>query len=69
MDHNGPQVNPTTSGFLLNNNKLINETGSLCSSDSVEEENEVKNNQVDLSRVKFHSHSEGKQKQYLSRII
>ena len=41
MDHNGPQVNPTTSGFLLNNNKLINETGSLCSSDSVEEENEI----------------------------
>ena len=41
MDHNGPQVNPTTSGFLLNNKKLINETGSLCSSDSVEEENEI----------------------------
>ena len=35
-------VNPTTSGFPLNNNnnKLINEAGSLCSSDSVEEENE-----------------------------
>ena len=33
-------VNPATSGFPLNsnNNKLINEAGSLCSSDSVEEE-------------------------------
>ena len=43
-DHNGPQVNPATSGFPLNNNnnsKLINEAGSLCSSDSVEEENEI----------------------------
>ena len=33
-----------TSGFPLNNNnnsKLINEAGSLCSSDSVEEENEI----------------------------
>ena len=31
-------VNPTTSGFPLksNNNKLINEAGSLCSFDSVE---------------------------------
>ena len=36
-------MNPTTSGFPLNNNnsKLINEAGSLCSSDSVEEENEI----------------------------
>ena len=36
-------VNPTTSGFLLNNNnnKLINEAGSLFSSDSVEEEYEI----------------------------
>ena len=43
-DHNGPQVNPTMSAFPLNNNntnKLINEAGSLCSSDSVEEENEI----------------------------
>ena len=41
-DHNGPQVNPTMSDFKLNNNnKLINEAGSLCSSDSVEEENEI----------------------------
>ena len=42
--HNGPQVYPTTSGFPLNNNnnnKLIDKTGSLCSSDSVEEENEI----------------------------
>ena len=42
MDHNGPQVNPTTSGFPFNNNnnnKL--EARSLCSSDSVEEENEI----------------------------
>ena len=39
----GPQVNPTMSAFPLNNNnnKLINEAGSLCSSDSVEEENEI----------------------------
>ena len=29
----------------------------------------LKSNQVDLSRVKFHSHSEGKGKQNLSRII
>ena len=37
--HNGPQVNPTTSGFPLNNNnKLINEPGSL---DSVQEESEI----------------------------
>ena len=41
MDHNGPQVNPTMSGFLFNNNKLINEAGSLFSSDSVEEEYEI----------------------------
>ena len=43
MDHNGPQVNPTTSGFPLNNNnnKLINEAGSLCRSDSVEEEYKI----------------------------
>ena len=37
-------MNPTTSGFPLNNNntnKLINEAGSLCSSDSVEEENDI----------------------------
>ena len=38
-------MNPTTSAFPLNNNnnnsKLINEAGSLCSSDSVEEENEI----------------------------
>ena len=37
-------MNPTTSGFPLNNNnnsKLINESGYLCSSDSVEEENEI----------------------------
>ena len=30
---------------------------------------ELKSNQVDLSSIKFHSHSEGKRKQYLSRII
>ena len=44
MNHKRPQVNPTTSGFPLNNNntnKLINEAGYLCSSDSVEEENEI----------------------------
>ena len=29
----------------------------------------LKSNQVDLSRVKLHSHSEGKRKQNLSRII
>ena len=29
----------------------------------------LKSNQVDLSSVKFHSHSEGKRKQHLSRII
>ena len=49
MDHNGPQVNPTTSGFPLNNNnnnKLINEAASLCSSDSVEEENEIEEQSV-----------------------
>ena len=43
-DHNGPQVNPTISGLPLNNNnnnKLIDEARSLCSSDSVEEENEI----------------------------
>ena len=37
-------MNPTTGGFPSNNNnycKLINEAGSLCSSDSVEEENEI----------------------------
>ena len=36
-------MNPTTSRLPLNsnNNKLINEAGSLCCSDSVEEENEV----------------------------
>ena len=39
-------MNPTTSAFPLNknnnnNSKLINEAGSLCSSDSVEEENEI----------------------------
>ena len=37
-------MNPTTGGFPLNNNnycKLINEAGSLCGSDSVEEENEI----------------------------
>ena len=41
--HNGPQVNPTTSVNPLNNNnnKLINGAGSLYSSDSVEEENEI----------------------------
>ena len=43
--HNGPQVNPTTSVFPLNNNnnnnKLISGAGSLYSSDSVEEENEI----------------------------
>ena len=43
--HNGPQVNPTTSGFPLNNNnnKLINKAESLCSymDDSVEGENEI----------------------------
>ena len=41
--HKGPQVNPTMSSFPLNNsnNKLINEAGSLCSSDSVEEENKI----------------------------
>ena len=34
-------MNPATSGFPLNNdnNKLINEAGSLCSADSVVEEN------------------------------
>ena len=37
MDHNGPQVNPTTT----TSNRLINEAGSLCSSDSVEEGNEI----------------------------
>ena len=42
-DHNGPHMNPTISTFPLNNNnnKLINEAGSLCRSDSVEEENEI----------------------------
>ena len=47
-DLNEPQVNPTTRrGFPLNNNnnnnnnQLINEAGSLCGSDSVEEENEI----------------------------
>ena len=43
-DHNGPQVNPTVSGLPLNNNnnnKLIDEARSLCSSDSVGEENEI----------------------------
>ena len=40
-DHNGPQVNPTISGLPLNNNKLIDKAGSSCSSDSVEEENEI----------------------------
>ena len=41
-DHNRPQLNPTMSAFPLNNNnKLINEAGSLCSSDSVEKENEI----------------------------
>ena len=42
-DHNGPQVNPAMSAFPLNNNnnKLINEAGSLCSSDSLDEENEI----------------------------
>ena len=41
--HNGLQVNPTSSSFPLNNNnnKWINEAGSLCSSDSVEEENGI----------------------------
>ena len=29
----------------------------------------LKSNQVDLSSVKFHSHSKGKRKQYLSGII
>ena len=29
----------------------------------------LKSNQVYLSSVKFHSHSEGKRKQYFSRII
>ena len=37
MDHNGPQVNSTTT----TSNRLINEAGSLCSSDSLEEENEI----------------------------
>ena len=50
--HNGPQRASsesynerlsTESGWTINsnNNKLINEAGSLCSSDSVEEENEI----------------------------
>ena len=41
--HNGLQVNPTSSSFPSNNNnnKWINEAGSLCSSDSVKEENEI----------------------------
>ena len=37
MDHNGPQVNSTTT----TSNRLINEAGSLRSSDSLEEENEI----------------------------
>lgn len=75
-DHNGPQVNPTTSGFPLNNNnnsKLINEAGSLCSSDSVEEENEIEEQSgliPDQRQIPVTGpHSEGKRKQYLSRII
>ena len=41
-DHNRPQLNLKTSGSPLNiNNKLIIEAGSLCNSDSVEEENEI----------------------------
>ena len=34
-------MNPTTSGFPFNNNNFIDEVGSLCSSDSVQEENEI----------------------------
>ena len=69
MDHNGPQVNPTTSGFPLNNNnnnnKLINEAGSLCRSDSVEEEYKIEeqSGRPIISSVKSHSHSERKRKQ------
>ena len=37
MDHNGPQVNSTTT----TSNRFINEAGSLCISDSLEEENEI----------------------------
>ena len=42
--HNRPQVNPTMSSIPLNNNnnnKLINEAGSLCRSNSVEEEYKI----------------------------
>ena len=44
--------------------------GLCAASDSVEEGNaKLKSNKVDLSSVKFHSHSEGKRKQHLLRII
>ena len=65
-DHNGPQVNPTTSGFPLNNNNHELQTTAPI---QWRKKRKLKRNQVDLSSVKFHSHSEGKRKQYLSRII
>ena len=64
--HNGPQVNPTTSGFPLNNNNHELQTTAPI---QWRKKRKLKRNQVDLSSGKFHSHSEGKQKQYLSRII
>ena len=67
-DHNRPQLNLKTSGSPLNNNnRLIIEAGSLCNSDSVDEENEIEEQSGQF--VKFHCHSEGERKQYLSRII
>ena len=41
-DHNGPQVS-CTSDFRLNNknNTLIDEAGSLCSTNSVDKENDI----------------------------
>ena len=64
--HNGPQVNPTTSGFPLNsNNHELHTTAPI----QWRKKRKLKSNQVDLSSDKFHSHSEGKRKQNLSRII
>ena len=71
--NDGPRVNPTTSGFPFEQQKqqpeLINEAGSPCSSDSVEEENEIDEQSGRTIQRQIPQSQRGKRKQYLSKII
>ena len=66
-------ITPTTSGFPFEQQKqqpeLINEAGSPCISDSVEEENEIDEQSGRTIQREIPQSQRGKRKQYLSKII